>query len=520
MKKWVVIGILLVFILSINFVSAESNEINETETTNEVEVEECATSISINFNQDAYREGDFFEVTIEIFDSSGNHLPNYNFYTQTYDNMWHSVDSQSTDVDGYFKYTGIAEKPAGGVTKTIFKVYTTEFGSCDIIEEVEEVGFIPEEEAESEPESTPVTEESEAVPTVCAAKIDVNFNKAVYAIGDDVKITIEIFDSAGNHIPNYAFYGQMYDDRWHTPDLQKTDNKGYFIHTGIAEKPAGGVTEVKFKVYTKEIGSCKSIEDTAEITLEISEPVPCGIGNCVPEEEEKEPEEIPDEKVFYICTGCELEDKCYPMGYRKKGRYCSENNEFIDQLQAEACDNNFECKSNFCVSGECISEGLMKKIINWFKKLFGAEPKPPELKQCSELLIEKNIGDYKYNQTLYGFKEAQVPVYSEDGEQKEIVKCCAVQYLYQDGKENMGMVCEFDSKEDVENSMSWILIKNTRLTLGEYKGENVLNDQDKVVAWTSNNYIIATGAKGEGIVLVEEDIAGAYLEKYPNDLEI
>ena len=208
------------------------------------------------------------------------------------------------------------------------------------------------------------------------------------------------------------------------------------------------------------------------------------------------------------------------MGYRKEVRYCSENNVFIDQSQAEACDNNFECESNVCVSGECISEGLMKKIINWFKKLFGAEPKPPELKQCSELLIEKNIGDYKYNQTLYGFKEAQVPVYSEDGEQKEIVKCCAAQYLSQEGGENMGMVCPFDNKKDVENSINWLLIKNTRLTLGEYKGEKVLNDQDKVVAWTSNNYIVATGAKGEGIILVEEDIAGAYLDKYPNDLEI
>ena len=47
-----------------------------------------------------------------------------------------------------------------------------------------------------------------------------------------------------------------------------------------------------------------------------------------------------------------------------------------------------------------------------------------------------------------------------------------------------------------------------------------MNDQDKVVAWTSKKYIVATGAQGGGNLLVEEDVAGAYLEKYPNDLDL
>ena len=54
-------------------------------------------------------------------------------------------------------------------------------------------------------------------------------------------------------------------------------------------------------------------------------------------------------------------------------QYCSDNTEFIDQLRTGACDNNFECESNVCVSDECISEGLVKQIINWFKNLLGTE---------------------------------------------------------------------------------------------------------------------------------------------------
>ena len=34
------------------------------------------------------------------------------------------------------------------------------------------------------------------------------------------------------------------------------------------------------------------------------------------------------------------------------------------------CDNNFECESNVCVSGECVSNTLIRKIINWFKRVF------------------------------------------------------------------------------------------------------------------------------------------------------
>jgi len=74
----------------------------------------------------------------------------------------------------------------------------------------------------------------------------------------------------------------------------------------------------------------------------------------------------------YICQGCESESKCYPFGYRKEGQYCTDSGNFsIQKTSNELCDNNFECTSNFCVSGKCIDPGLLEQIISWFKKFFG-----------------------------------------------------------------------------------------------------------------------------------------------------
>ena len=73
-----------------------------------------------------------------------------------------------------------------------------------------------------------------------------------------------------------------------------------------------------------------------------------------------------------VCTGCILGDKCAPIGYRTEEKYCNLQSEFVNQEQIDiSCENNFECSSNVCVSGTCVSEGLLQKILNWFKRLFG-----------------------------------------------------------------------------------------------------------------------------------------------------
>ena len=107
MKKEVAILIILSVII-IGFVSIASSisvitgRVVEDETEPEENItaeptptpEECAASISINFDQDVYNKGDSFEITVEVLDSQGNPIPNYNFYIKMYDNMWQSASLQ------------------------------------------------------------------------------------------------------------------------------------------------------------------------------------------------------------------------------------------------------------------------------------------------------------------------------------------------------------------------------------------------------------------------------------------
>jgi len=77
------------------------------------------------------------------------------------------------------------------------------------------------------------------------------------------------------------------------------------------------------------------------------------------------------EKEFLCSNGCSLDKKCYVYGYRIDGDYCSNSNSFVVQKLGELkCDNNFECSSNVCISDRCVSEGFIKKILNWFSRLF------------------------------------------------------------------------------------------------------------------------------------------------------
>ena len=73
-----------------------------------------------------------------------------------------------------------------------------------------------------------------------------------------------------------------------------------------------------------------------------------------------------------VCDGCPLENKCYPLGYRKSGNYCSDMVQFVEQLKEErSCDNNFEGSSNVWVDNQCGSGMLFQQFFDWFKQLFG-----------------------------------------------------------------------------------------------------------------------------------------------------
>ena len=92
------------------------------------------------------------------------------------------------------------------------------------------------------------------------------------------------------------------------------------------------------------------------------------------EEKEQKKETVPkkNEEILICKDSCPLNGKCYPFGYRKSEMFCSDKGSFVEQLKSEnSCENNFECSSNVCVNGNCISSGLMEKIINWFTNIFG-----------------------------------------------------------------------------------------------------------------------------------------------------
>jgi hypothetical protein len=73
-------------------------------------------------------------------------------------------------------------------------------------------------------------------------------------------------------------------------------------------------------------------------------------------------------------SGCKLsgDDKCYPFGERRSGKYCSSlSSEFANQKTGDAvCENNYECSSNLCVSGKCIDQGFWEKVVAFFKEMF------------------------------------------------------------------------------------------------------------------------------------------------------
>ncbi|MCK5043572.1 hypothetical protein KAR52_01040 [Candidatus Pacearchaeota archaeon] len=527
-KSCAVLGLLIVSILLISSVSFIFAEVNETE------ADICATSISVNFNEDVYYEGDFFKVTIEVLDSQGNPLPNYPFYISIYSyplDIWEeSSTPEYTNEQGYYEHSAEALMIIES-GKFLYKVYTEETASCPKVEDTAEIEVISKETTETAVEEVTTEEPEPTAPTTCAARITVNFDKNIYYIGDTAEIMIEVFDSQGNHIPNYPFYNQMYDDRWHTPGLEKTDNNGYFKAQPTVEKEQSKLGEIKFKVYTSEYSNCNSVENFVMIEIRqrgISEPVPCGIGTCIPEEEIDEVKAVPEDQIFYACNGCELEGKCYPMGYRKNGQYCSDNNEFIKQSRVGTCDNSFECQSNVCVSGECVGEGLIKRILAWFRKLFGGdEDEEPGLKMCSKLLIEKDIKDYEYVQSEYGVSEhTQAPLFSEDGEYLDVIKCCAVEYIHEDKdvtkkeERKATIVCPYGNREDLRNSLKWILAKEGMVGETELDGHKVLGNMNEVIIWTHDTYLVASGGDPRSGTQIAEEVAKAYLKKYPSDLDI
>ena len=105
-------------------------------------------------------------------------------------------------------------------------------------------------------------------------------------------------------------------------------------------------------------------------------PTPPSTSTLVKEEKKQEPKEEKvgekKEEILICKDSCPLDGKCYPFGYRNKGSYCSDTGSFVEQLKSESvCQNNFECSSNLCIDGSCVSSSLIQKVLGWLKNIFG-----------------------------------------------------------------------------------------------------------------------------------------------------
>ena len=146
--------------------------------------------------------------------------------------------------------------------------------------------------------------------------------------------------------------------------IQFNDESGKEYKSDSYTIPANarcGIVLLKYFNGKSEWSVLSAVEPTEE-----SGPIDIDIPDIIIENEPK--------SISNLCFGCLKKETCYPLGYRKSGEFCSEDKKFISQLSADSsCDNNFECSSNVCISGSCVSEGLLQKILNWFRKLFGKE---------------------------------------------------------------------------------------------------------------------------------------------------
>lgn len=96
---------------------------------------------------------------------------------------------------------------------------------------------------------------------------------------------------------------------------------------------------------------------------------------------------VEEPQPFMCKDSCPSDGKCYPFGYRKGGQYCSDDGAFRGQSQENAqCDNNFECSTNLCVDSRCMSSGIIRKILDWFRRWFPFTEKKtePEVQDCGK----------------------------------------------------------------------------------------------------------------------------------------
>jgi len=184
---------------------------------------------------------------------------------------------------------------------------------------------------------------------------------------------------------------------------QKTLNISFIDEDEVILDIGGGITE-KIKagdtasfsggtINILDIDYSLSAEEMSRVTFKVfldeEEEGDDGEAPEIPEIPDDEEDEGPTEPIVsddggFICEqSCLYGNVCFPLGIRKKiegeSVYCdveeiAGNASYIWNMQKEKdsnCENNFECRSNLCIDDECINQGFFRRILEWFKNLFG-----------------------------------------------------------------------------------------------------------------------------------------------------
>lgn len=158
---------------------------------------------------------------------------------------------------------------------------------------------------------------------------------------------------------------------------------------GCDKKPCEGLTEEECTgdyysdyCWWSEDCNCLPTHEGCTVVVNVTEDE-CPVG-CDCSGEKIICEEVPDEQEVKCERGCKLNDRCVSYGTRakieNKTSYCSLDGEWKSQKEDdEPCQNNYECRTNFCSEGRCYNikgelqetQSLLQKILDFFRKLFG-----------------------------------------------------------------------------------------------------------------------------------------------------
>lgn len=255
----------------------------------------CPAYVAVEFDKESYNIGDSFQTKVYAQDSNGNLMPNQKISIQPYKNG-QPVDKNQVETDeiGVFSDTGnvVSEDDIGIYEMVAF----VEKAGCPYVSNVNYFSVVSGEGAagcckrQTKGCASPVTEDyctgtlvgtyypgsscdiisgqcvADASAGECAAKIDLEFDKENYAVGDDIKVTVDVYDSNGNRMQGKAFT---------VTGTKDSVNPGEEMHktapdTGIFEEKStvdeDNVGEYVYRVYIKEPG-CPYIVDSEFIKV-------------------------------------------------------------------------------------------------------------------------------------------------------------------------------------------------------------------------------------------------------------